>query len=107
MPTQIPVKGDPLTGLYFASLAQSVEHAAVNRRVVGSSPTGGAKEKTTLRGGFFFGLRYSARTTALRLCNAVCGAQRLHACCELSQAKQSGGLFCRCDVISVRQHRAP
>ena len=28
----------------FASLAQSVEHAAVNRRVVGSSPTGGAKK---------------------------------------------------------------
>ena len=26
----------------YASLAQSVEHAAVNRRVVGSSPTGGA-----------------------------------------------------------------
>ena len=26
----------------FASLAQQVEHAAVNRRVVGSSPTGGA-----------------------------------------------------------------
>ena len=25
------------------SVAQSVEHAAVNRRVVGSSPTGGAK----------------------------------------------------------------
>ncbi len=29
----------------FASLAQSVEHAAVNRRVVGSSPTWGAKGK--------------------------------------------------------------
>ena len=29
-------------GLFDASLAQSVEHAAVNRRVVGSSPTGGA-----------------------------------------------------------------
>ena len=28
----------------FASLAQQVEHAAVNRRVVGSNPTGGAKE---------------------------------------------------------------
>ena len=28
--------------LFHASLAQSVEHAAVNRRVVGSSPTGGA-----------------------------------------------------------------
>ena len=27
----------------FASLAQQVEHAAVNRRVVGSSPTGGAR----------------------------------------------------------------
>ena len=29
--------------LIFASLAQQVEHAAVNRRVVGSNPTGGAK----------------------------------------------------------------
>ena len=28
----------------YASLAQQVEHAAVNRRVVGSNPTGGAKE---------------------------------------------------------------
>ena len=28
----------------YSSLAQSVEHAAVNRSVVGSSPTGGAKE---------------------------------------------------------------
>ena len=27
---------------YYSSLAQSVEHAAVNRSVVGSSPTGGA-----------------------------------------------------------------
>ena len=29
----------------YSSLAQSVEHAAVNRRVVGSSPTGGAKNR--------------------------------------------------------------
>ena len=29
----------------YSSLAQQVEHAAVNRRVVGSSPTGGAKSK--------------------------------------------------------------
>ena len=28
----------------YASLAQQVEHAAVNRRVVGSNPTGGATE---------------------------------------------------------------
>ena len=31
----------------YSSLAQLVEHAAVNRRVVGSSPTGGAKQKST------------------------------------------------------------
>ena len=31
-----------LAYLIYSSLAQSVEHAAVNRRVVGSSPTGGA-----------------------------------------------------------------
>ena len=31
----------------YSSIAQPVEHAAVNRRVVGSSPTGGAiKERT-------------------------------------------------------------
>ena len=30
--------------LLFASLAQQVEHAAVNRRVVGSNPTGGANQ---------------------------------------------------------------
>ena len=31
----------------YASLAQSVEHAAVNRRVVGSSPTWGARKRDT------------------------------------------------------------
>ena len=30
----------------YSSIAQSVEHAAVNRRVVGSSPTWGAKNDT-------------------------------------------------------------
>ena len=29
----------------YSSIAQLVEHAAVNRRVVGSSPTWGAKQK--------------------------------------------------------------
>ena len=33
-----------------SSIAQSVEHAAVNRSVVGSSPTGGAFLKRRLRG---------------------------------------------------------
>ena len=41
MPTQrIRFTADPLP---YASLAQQVEHAAVNRRVVGSNPTGGAR----------------------------------------------------------------
>jgi hypothetical protein len=31
--------------VFYSSLAQQVEHAAVNRRVVGSSPTGGAKKE--------------------------------------------------------------
>ena len=35
----------------YSSIAQSVEHSAVNRRVVGSSPTWGAKQKGTT---FFF-----------------------------------------------------
>ena len=40
MPTQrVWRKSNPLA---YASLAQQVEHAAVNRRVVGSNPTGGA-----------------------------------------------------------------
>ena len=37
----------------YSSIAQSVEHAAVNRGVVGSSPTGGAKQKTITIGGRF------------------------------------------------------
>ena len=32
----------------YASLAQSVEHAAVNRGVVGSSPTRGARKELAL-----------------------------------------------------------
>ena len=39
----------------YAYLAQSVEHAAVNRRVVGSSPTVGAKNKKhSIRSVFLF-----------------------------------------------------
>ena len=38
----------------YSSLAQSVEHAAVNRRVVGSSPTGGAIKKALTKVSAFF-----------------------------------------------------
>ena len=40
-------RGSHLYFYCFGSLAQSVEHAAVNRRVVGSNPTGGAKRAAT------------------------------------------------------------
>ena len=38
----------------YSSLAQSVERSAVNRNVVGSSPTGGAKLIPSPCGGIFF-----------------------------------------------------
>ena len=38
----------------YSSLAQSVEHAAVNRSVVGSSPTGGAQKPVNLIFAGFF-----------------------------------------------------
>ena len=37
----------------YSSIAQLVEHAAVNRRVVGSSPTGGAIKKSHPQGCLF------------------------------------------------------
>ena len=43
------------TLIKYSSLAQSVEHSAVNRVVVGSSPTGGAwKARKSTFTGFFF-----------------------------------------------------
>ncbi len=51
----------------YSSLAQSVEHAAVNRRVVGASPTGGAKKTPPKWVVFLFISRYRAsEPTALR-----------------------------------------
>ena len=38
----------PLVVYAFSSIAQSVEHAAVNRAVVGSSPTRGVKNSDVL-----------------------------------------------------------
>ena len=51
MASNIPLKEEAK----YSSLAQSVEHAAVNRVVVGSSPTRGAKtKKTSNRMSFLF-----------------------------------------------------
>ena len=44
---------------FFALIAQSVEHAAVNRSVTGSSPVWGAKRKTIPCGWFFLLLFYT------------------------------------------------
>ena len=41
MPTQ--KRSEKIRSLRYSSIAQLVEHAAVNRRVVGSSPTWGAR----------------------------------------------------------------
>ena len=51
MLTRLPCRGGGFPScllcrtVLYSSLAQSVEHAAVNRGVVGSSPTGGARKK--------------------------------------------------------------
>ena len=43
LPTNDTYENAPLVEHAFSSIAQSVEHAAVNRAVVGSSPTRGVK----------------------------------------------------------------
>ncbi len=52
----------------YSSIAQSVEHAAVNRRVVGSSPTWGAilrKSESVLIRTFLFFLLYPIKECAI------------------------------------------
>lgn len=52
--------------IIYSSIAQSVEHATVNRRVVGSSPTWGAREKSecsSIRIFYVFGLGKSPLCT--------------------------------------------
>ena len=61
----------------YSSIAQPVEHAAVNRRVVGSSPTGGAiKEIPSVRYLFFlFYMRTNQRACAASQPNRHCLAR--------------------------------
>ena len=59
----------------YASIAQSVEHAAVNRGVTGSSPVWGATEKGLPEGSpFFRGAQTGLSLMSLR-------QPRAHACC--------------------------
>ena len=50
-----------------SSIAQSVEHAAVNRGVVGSSPTGGAIKKALRKKCFFSLFAYNERLYEFRI----------------------------------------
>ena len=57
-------KDRSMPSLIYSSIAQSVEHAAVNRRVVGSSPTWGAKTKNTHQGVFCFARKLCTKPRA-------------------------------------------
>ena len=65
----------------YSSLAQSVERAAVNRVVVGSSPTRGAKKKHFLLGSVFFLCLCPQDTTSFgRLRSISFRAKQEHRC---------------------------
>ena len=78
----------------YSSIAQPVEHAAVNRRVVGSSPTGGARKEMPKDWYLFFFLQMRFEPTSLRSIAAktsLFGEKRTRARRALS--KQHGVLF--------------
>ena len=49
----LPINTRLLGAIVYALIAQSVEHAAVNRSVTGSSPVWGAKKKASRKTCFF------------------------------------------------------
>ena len=60
--------GETFTSFTYSSLAQSVEHMTVNHGVVGSSPTGGAKQNPlSQEGGFLFVLF----TKLVKICRQI------------------------------------
>lgn len=63
-----------------SSLAQSVEHSAVNRVVVGSSPTGGAMKKPRSKERGFFNEIRSYGTSEIALLWNICFANVKYAC---------------------------
>ena len=74
----------------YSSIAQPVEHAAVNRRVVGSSPTGGAiKEIPSVRYLFFlFYMRTNQRACAASQPNRHCLARSAQRARRVKQTAQ-------------------
>ena len=75
-------KGESLCDRY-SSLAQLAEHAAVNRVVVGSSPTGGAKKKTEYQKVLCFSFCFFP-PVVLSLTTTLVNS---HTLCQLSVAK--------------------
>ena len=75
----------------YSSIAQLVEHAAVNLRVVGSSPTGGANTKGTQKGAF---LLYSLNELNQRACEPLADAGNRATTAACGGNRECGGL-CR------------
>ena len=85
----------------YSSLAQSVEHAAVNRRVVGSSPTGGAtSERTKVRSDFSLRKNQSHAPSSLLFRKKVRSAQLL-TCKRARDVSLSLPPFCECAYNAV------
>ena len=78
----------------YSSIAQLVEHAAVNRRVVGSSPTGGAtSERTLLRSDFSYAKNQS-HVPSFLLFRKKARSARLFACKRTHNGLLSLPPFC-------------
>ena len=69
----------------YSSLAQSVERVTVNHDVVGSSPTGGAKEKTTRTGWSFLCFSFGGleRVCRFRIAKSAAYSRRRRLSCIL------------------------
>ena len=88
----------------YALIAQSVEHAAVNRGVVGSSPTGGAKNRDVLLNVFIFFFQiefgqWQLVQTAERLLTASWPSAAGGRCSEARMAQRSKGVAKQLQVL--------
>ena len=73
----------------YSSLAQSVERVTVNHDVVGSSPTGGAKEKTIRFGWSFLCFSYRCARKSLPVSHREIGGAQPPKASSLAAAAQT------------------
>ena len=104
----------PVRVTSYSSLAQLVEHAAVNRRVVGSSPTGGARADSVYAVCFFLfsggNVRHEAMLVEYRSVKAMhaSNARRMCLCRMQIDKKISICLFSAallCGIMGSGKHR--